>query len=95
MSIVEHTVELKLGPELSKDLKLVADLCFDGNVDEALKHAVVTLVNKEKLLCHMLGEKYAAPLMKVIDKFYGGTLDIAVVEATRLLLEKHQVSVDE
>ena len=88
-------MELKLPPELGKDFKIVADLCFAGDREKALTHAVDTLVKKEKLLCHMLGEKYAAALMKVVDKFYSGNLDIAVEEATRLLLEKHHVRVDE
>ena len=93
MSAIEQTALLKLGLELGKDFKLVVDSCFDGNYDEALREAVVMLVNKEKLLSHNVEETHQAALMKVVDKFFDGNLDEAVREAVNLLTEKYSTQV--
>ena len=85
---VEQTVSLKLGPELAKDFKIVVDLCYDGNYEEALKKAVVVLVRKEKFLCHDLEERCRVDFLKVVDKVFDGDHDRAVREAVKLLLEK-------
>ena len=89
MSAIEQTALLKLGPELGKDFKLVVDSCFDGNYDQALREAVVMLVNKEKLLCHNFEETQGVAFMKIVDKVFNGNVDEAVREAANLLTEKY------
>ena len=79
-----EVVLLKLGSEMSKDFKLIVDLCFGGNYDEAIRKALVMLVKKEKLL----REINQGDFVKVVDEIFDGDEDRAVREAINLLLEK-------
>ena len=84
-------VSLKLGPKLSKDFKIAVDLCYAGDSEKALTHAVVTLVKEAKLL----RETDRVAFIKVVDKFFDGDEDRAKREALNDLLKKYQVRVDE
>lgn len=87
---MEHTVSLKLDPELGKDLKLVVDSFFGGDYDKALREAVVILVKKEKLLCHNFAEKNQVAFLKVVEKHFYGNEEEAIIEAANLLVQKYE-----